>query len=252
MPAGQIGLVSDAPFAVVGTRPVALSYSAATGTYTISLPDFQTGQLVTLGVNGSYIAGSSTWQTVNGTYNAVTAGESSAQQDVRVALDWPASSSLKYTSTGSWYFLNNYLPQGYFAYGIPTAGPDMPLSGTGSYKGAIEGGADDGSYIFGSVSLAFDFAAGTLAGSMSPTLSYWDWTDYPLGDYTFRDTVFSRGSTSFSGAFTVPGSNASSAFNGRFNGPGAAELMASWNAPYTHPVSKEAGTMGGIWTAKKE
>ncbi|HEX2794592.1 MAG TPA: hypothetical protein VHN58_09210 [Croceicoccus sp.] len=61
--------------------------------------------------------------------------------------------------------------------------------------------------IFGTVGLAFDSGAGTLSGEMRPEIAT-SRTPEPLGVYTFRETVYASGSTSFSGEFTVPGSSA--------------------------------------------
>ena len=119
---------------------------------------------------------------------------------------------------------------GVFVYGIPTAFGDVPLSGSATYAGSISGLTNSRDGVWGSVSLTFNFGAGTLAGVMKPEIAR-VWDAYPLGDYTFRDTVYSTGATNFSGAFQVSGSTAPSSFQGSFTGPGAAELLASWNAP---------------------
>src|SRR5205085_5045215 len=250
VPAGPIGLQSNQPFAVVGTDQVALAYSAATNTYTISLPGYPTGQLVTLGGNGSYNAGSSTWLNLNSTYNAITQGSSAATQDnIRVSLAWPASSSLTYTSSGYWMAHGSAI-SGIFAYGIPTPAATMPVTGTATYKGSVSGIADTGFDIVGSVTLAFDFGAGTLNGSM--TAYYVPWDPVLLGTYTFRDTVYSSGSTTFSGSLSTPGVTGPSSFSGSFDGPGAPEFMARWNAPYLNPSTNSVGTMRGIWLGKKD
>lgn len=73
----------------------------------------------------------------------------------------------------------------------------------------------------------------------------------PLGTYTFRDTVYSAGATTFSGAFDVPGTSGPSSFSGRFTGPAGAELMANWQAPFVHPGTADLGRMSGVWIAKK-
>jgi hypothetical protein len=103
--------------------------------------------------------------------------------------------------------------------------------------------------VFGSISFLFDFGKGSLAGEMKPELEG-GWDAIPLGTYTFRDTVFSVGSTSFSGAFKVPGSDAPSFFSGNFTGPNAVELMGSWKAPFVDPVSNTSGTMAGVFLGK--
>ena len=257
IPAGLIGLRSSAPFSTVAasaegptTPPVQFSYSSATDRYTISIPGFPTGELVTLGGNGTFNSGASTWIHLNGTFNAVTVGSSSVEQGLRVSLDWPPSSTYTYTNTGSWFLPMNSVPAGVFGYGIPTAMGDVPLTGAATYAGEVQGVASDASWVGGSVSLTFDFGAGSLSGVMKPRVAP-VWDVYALGDYTFRNTAFAKGSTSFSGAFNVTGSTAPSSFQGSFNGPQAAELMANWTAPYLNPETNHWGTISGIWTAKK-
>ena len=262
IPAGPIGLQSSAPFSTVaayqggggslvdGPNLVQFAYSPATDRYTITVPGFQAGQLVTTGGNGSFNSGASTWLDLRGTTNKVTVGSTSAVQALTVAIDWPASFPYKYTSTGSWFDPSTYGPTGVFAYGIPTAAGDVPVTGAATYAGSVQGVAANSIWVGGSVSLTFDFGAGSLSGVMKPRVAP-TWDAYSLGDYVFRDTVFAKGSTSFSGAFTVSGSTAPSSFQGSFNGPQAAELMANWTAPYLNPETKQWGTMSGIWTAKK-
>lgn len=258
IPTGPIGLQSSAPFSTqaayltssglaAGADAVQFSYSAADNAYTITLPDHEPGQLVLKSGNGSY-SNSSEWLTFNGTNSSVRVGSGAALQPVTVTLNWPGSSTLAYTSFGQWRNDGQSDPRGYFAYGIPTAAPDMPTAGAATYAGDVRGMDNSNIFVSGSVTLSFDFAAGTLSGSMKPELVPWD--AIPLGTYEFRDTVYSRGSTSFSGAFTVPGSSADSSFNGSFNGPQAGEFMASWQAPYV-TSGGQTGTMAGIWTGKK-
>ena len=105
--------------------------------------------------------------------------------------------------------------------------------------------------VFGTVSLAFDFGAGTLSGEMRPEIAP-DWDAVSLGTYSFRDTVYSTGGKSFSGAFTVPGSTAHSFFLGNFTGPKGVELAANWLAPFRNPANGMWGTMSGVWVAKQD
>jgi hypothetical protein len=137
----------------------------------------------------------------------------------------------------------------------------MPVTGSASYTGEIRGltngqptlpggGVGPVLDVFGSVSLAFDFGAGTLSGAMMPEIAP-EWDPVSLGTYTFKDTIYSTGSQSFSGAFFVPGTEAQSSFTGSFTGPHAAELMANWTAPFLHPLSGGWGTMSGVWVAKQ-
>jgi hypothetical protein len=235
---------------------VAFSYSAATNTYTLQLSDMSiAGQLATIGANGS-VSGNQ-WIKISSTYNELLVGSGPQKQNVGVTLDWPASSNFTYTNFASW---DGGCPMGcnlgVFAYGIPTASGDVPVTGSATYAGSVMGstGRYEGSSfmdVFGSVTLTFDFGAGTLNGNMKPEVMFNGWDSTAIGTYTFRDTVFSKGSTTFSGAFDVPGSSANSSFTGSFTGPGAAELMAQWKAPYVQPGTTSSGTMSGIWIAKK-
>lgn len=100
--------------------------------------------------------------------------------------------------------------------------------------------------------MSFDFSAGTLAGTMHPGLSdgFGGIADY--GKYDFTQTVYSRGATNFSGAFIVPGipdGTSHSFFEGAFTGPGAAELLARFQAPFLY--NGQTGTMSGVWVGKK-
>ena len=244
VPAGPVGLQSSAPFATYassnsGPSLVQFSYSAADNRYTIALPGLPPGQLTTLGGNGSF--DDKGWIDLTSTYASVAGAEG-----VTVMLDWPGSSDFKYTSHGWWYGKSGVV--GDFAYGIPTQAGEVPVAGTATYGGSVYG-VTDGTYpVGGTVSMTFDFAAGAVSGVMKP--AYADWGYVPLGDYVFRDTVFSPGSTHFSGAFSVGGKAVPSSFEGSFTGPQAAELMAGWTAPYSDP-GIGTGTMWGVWVAKK-
>ena len=241
---GPAGLQSSAPFATYaasnsGPSLVQFSYSAADNRYTISLPGLPSGQLTTLGGNGSF--DDKGWIHLTSTYGSVAGAEGAT-----VMLDWPASSDFKFTSHGWWYGRSGVV--GDFAYGIPTPAGDVPVTGTATYGGSVYGETDGTYPVGGTVSMTFDFAAGTLSGVMKP--AYADWDYVPLGDYVFRDTVFSPGSTHFSGAFSVGGKAVPSSFEGSFTGPQAAELMAGWTAPYNN-ADLGTGTMWGVWLAKK-
>ncbi|WP_170289992.1 HupA family protein [Qipengyuania gaetbuli] len=247
---------------------ISLEYRASDGAYFITLPGYNRGALYTTGYHGSYIDGSA-WQNIYGTYNQLLDGES-GRQDAFVYLAWPkgplsTEDTLTYTSWGNWEDdggLNgkartgNY---GYFAYGIPTTGSDVPKTGTASYSADIKGTAnynyDPNSlyvdYVTGTAELRFDFGAGTLAGEMNPWVCPWDC--YPIGTYTFVETVYASGSTVFSGKFARDGTTLPSWFEGNFNGPGAAELMARFSAPYVTTIEgrEYSGTIGGIWIGRK-
>jgi hypothetical protein len=234
---------------------VTFSYSAADNSYTVQLPTFNAGKLVTQGGSGS-LNPDGTWRDLESTFNRVTDGASTALQDVTVTLDYAPSSQLTYTSFGSWAdpkaptaWTSN--PTGVFVYGIPTASGDVPVTGAATYAGTIRGLTDRDFYVGGQISLNFDFAAGSLSGTMSPYY-YPIWDAVGLGTYTFTNTVFAKGATTFSGSFIPPSGVAGpSSFHGRFNGPQAAELMGSWNAPFVDTVNGISGSMSGVFGGKK-
>ena len=254
IPDQPIGLAVNGSFAVFSTRydngklaggpgGLQFAYSAAKDEYTITIPGFSPGQLVTTGANGSY--DSSGWLDIDSTVNDVT----NSNGKLGVTLDWAASSDLKYTSMGSWWTTDGQ-QQGYFAYGVPTSAGDMPVTGSADYSGNIRGVTSGTDYVFGGIDLTFNFGSGTLSGEMTPAIAP-VWDAISLGTYTFRDTVYSKGGTTFSGAFDVPGSTGASSFEGSFNGPNGAEVMGSWKAPYLNPLTNTWGDMSGVFAAGK-
>ena len=106
-------------------------------------------------------------------------------------------------------------------------------------------------WIEGTAGLQFNFGAGSLSGSM--TVDYYSnggmGEGYSLGQYGFVNTVYSTGSTTFSGQLSDPFGTGLGSFNGMFTGPGAQELMSSWSAPYT--LDGQTSTMFGVWVGKK-
>ena len=146
---------------------------------------------------------------------------------------------------------------GYSAIGIPTPPGAVPVSGSASYHGLIEGSSTvefqydiytiAGS-IGGSVSLDFDFGSGTLAGLIQPYL-YTD-QQYTLPSLSFTNTVFSTGSTTFSGFFAT-GLAGPNGFSGQFTGPNAQELIGKWAFPFISPIDGALESAEGVWIAKK-
>jgi hypothetical protein len=233
------------------------SYDAATNTYQIAVPDYAPGTLANTQYNGT--AG----EVATSTISQVTDGTSSTLQPVHVFLPVPkAGDTYTYTSLGYWYGDLGTDPngaamssEGIFAYGIPTAASSMPISGSASYAAtifAMDSAIGTSFPVFGDAQLSFDFGAGTLSGSMHPQIADdFDGFFVDYGVYTFKDTVYSTGSTTFSGKFDVPNlPGADSFFNGQFNGPNAVELMARFVAPYRLSDSQQ-GTLSGIWIGKK-
>ena len=277
LPPAQLGLVSSAPFAVLGVgetystdasgndpksiagpsaQDVQFSYDAASGSYSISLPGFQAGRLTNPGYNGS--AG----QVATSTTNGVSVGSSSTLQPLNVWLPVPGSdvSPYTYTSFGTWSGQTGVTTgggvlraEGIFAYGIPTQAGDVPVTGTANYTAEVRGsiGPTWMDWLSGTANLSFGFGAGNLSGSLhAGVFDNFDGIVMDFGKYDFTQTVYSTGSTTFSGKFVVPGMpDADSSFSGQFTGPGAAELMARFQAPYL--FNGQQGTMSGIWIGKK-
>lgn len=145
---------------------------------------------------------------------------------------------------------------GFLAFGTPTPAGGVPVAGNASFQGEVLGatdlsaGACDCGFpisVEGTVALNFDFGAGTLGGSMSMALSS-GWGPAPVGDYNFTQTVFSAGSTTYSGRFdtNLSGDNF---FLGRFTGPNAEETIGAWAVPFTFGGSTHQAI--GAWIAKR-
>jgi hypothetical protein len=237
-------------------QDIQFSYNAASNTYAISLPGFNSGTLANTSYNGSW------GQPATGSFSQLQESSFGFLVPAFVTLPVPGSaySPLTYTSFGYWTGDTGTASngeilrrQGTFAYGIPTAVGDVPIAGSASYGASIYGdlGPVSGQAITGTVNMQFDFGAGTLTGSMHPEVAdTFNGIFMDFGRYDFTQTVYSSGSTTFSGRFIVPGlPNADSSFDGRFNGPQAAEVMARFQAPYI--FGGQQGVMSGVWVGKK-
>ncbi|WP_205478896.1 transferrin-binding protein-like solute binding protein [Sphingomonas arenae] len=144
---------------------------------------------------------------------------------------------------------------GYVAFGTPTPGSDIPVTGSATFSGSIMGSSDVlvpdffyGGYVplpvSGSIDFTFDFGRSSLSGSLSPILSTPN-GDQSLGTFAFSDTVYSAGSTTFSGRFDTPltGDNF---FLGRFFGPDAKEAGGAWALPFQYDGSSHQAFGGFI------
>jgi hypothetical protein len=277
-PSGPIGLISDVPFAVqavareapTNSAPtvtdanaaVEFRYDAAANAYEVKLPGLQQGRLQTRSYNGGFDANG--WTSVDSSNNNVLTGSNGTAQPVTLTLNWPSralnpQAVYSYSGWGYWTTGNRAASPpfraGVFAYGIATPSGGIPRTGSASYAASVLGETEGASFdnataVGGKVSLLFDFAAGTLSGSMRPELCPWDCID--LGEYRFKDTIFAPGSTTFAGSFAVDGTTLPSFFSGNFNGPGAAELIARWRAPYRESPTASWGMMSGVWVGKKK
>jgi hypothetical protein len=157
---------------------------------------------------------------------------------------------------------------GYVAFGLPTPAGAVPTSGSATFKGVVSGSTDvlladnlyGGYYPLstdGFVTLNFNFGSGSLGGQMDLFLPD-GMSPTPLGSFTFRETVFSVGSRSYSGSFetTVAGQNF---FLGQFTGPNAQETIGAWALPFVFNQNGEfisgdgqVHQAFGAWIAKRE
>ena len=148
---------------------------------------------------------------------------------------------------------------GAIAFGIPTPPGAVPVSGSAAFNGSISGRSTETSFdtltvgywtaiVEGSIGLSFDFKAGSLSGSISPTI--YNLSRRALTPMTFVNTVHSSGATAFSGAFStsLPGANS---FSGLFTGPTAQELMGSFAFPYRSPDDGKVYQANGAFVAKQ-
>jgi hypothetical protein len=156
--------------------------------------------------------------------------------------------------------LTNLDQAGAVAFGIPTSAGGVPITGSATFNGTIFGQTNETVFsglfmemvpgnILGNIGLSFNFGAGTLSGSISPVLSLG--TEYNLPSSQFRNTVYSTGSTTFSGKFdtALTGTNS---FSGLFTGPAAQELIGSFAFPYKSPVDSNNYQAAGAFVAKKQ
>jgi len=175
-------------------------------------------------------------------------------------------SGYSYSEMGSWgsQAAGRY---GAVAFGVPTPAGAVPVTGSATFNGRVMGNADImqahglyGGYVpmavDGTVTLAFDFAGGTLSGGMSLYGSD-GWDSFLLGNFAFKDTVFSVGSTTYSGKFETS-SAGDNFFLGRFTGPNAQETIGAWAVPFVFnsgntavPPDGQVHQAYGAWIAKR-
>jgi len=182
--------------------------------------------------------------------------ESAPQGGAYLITEIARTKGYKYSELAAWS--DGASRFGQVAFGEATLASEMPQTGSASYHGIVSGTSDligfdsfDGNFptpVGGTVDLNFDFGKGTLGGSMTVSLNDMSGTIVPLGTFSFTDTVFSAGSTTYSGKFdtSVSGQNY---FLGQFTGPNAEETIGAWALPFHYEnVSHQAF---GAWIAKQ-
>lgn len=233
------GVSASTDFATVGGN-FQVRWNADLQSYEVTVPNFGSGKIV---------------QTFFGPYGA--AGDVIAADGTKLLT---AQAYTPYSYTGRMTLSKQPVGpnavgfESIAAYGVLTPAGGVPTTGTASFAAELDGRAG-GYWVYGSASLQFDFAAGKLSGFMDPLLNG------PMGApdlprYNFTQTVYSTGSTSFSGGFDVVGPTPSS-FSGRFTGPSAQELMVSFQAPFPDyptiedPTKPNWGVMQGVMIGKR-
>jgi hypothetical protein len=171
------------------------------------------------------------------------------------------TSRYRYSNMAQWELrtagpMEDQVRSGIVAVGLETPAGGVPVLGTGTYAGRIQGVSDAtatsgwgdmaNAPVSGSVSLSFDFGAGFLSGQIVPNVSCdCDPIDFPI--LSFTDTVFAPGSRTYSGRFDTdrPGANS---FSGLFTGPNAEETIGQWVFPFVHGGATHSAS--GAWIAK--
>ena len=144
---------------------------------------------------------------------------------------------------------------GFVAFGTPTPASGVPISGTASYeRDGGRGDARSGRFHQGRRNASIQFRRGHFNGHFDPVI--YDLLAFgpgglSLGRYDFTNTVYSSGSTSFSGGLTRAGVTGAGTFEGQFSGPNAQELMARWTAPFVDPRFNVTSDMFGVWVGKR-
>ena len=190
---------------------------------------------------------SQTWETVHPSAANSTIFEGAVGLTIRQP-GYQYSNVLSWSDGASYY--------GYEAVGVATPADDVPVIGNASYSGNFWGQSSETHLklpvtIYGGVDLSFDFGKGSLSGRVLPSLFYQaTYDDYTLSPVNLRDTVYSTGSTSFSGRFdtNLPGVNS---FSGLFTGPNAQELIGNFALPYQSPMDGQTYQSDGAFDAKK-
>jgi hypothetical protein len=200
-----------------------LRYDSESGQYQIEVP-----------------AGSS-WQ---GLFYNPSQGNFFTHGDSSPFILFPQSAATGYQYSALATVFQDPSPAGVYAagnaFGILTPAGAVPTIGSATYNGSIAGftteavsdfGAWSAARVDGSIALSFNFGGGTLSGAISPNITNGT-NSYALSPLSFTNTIFSAGSTTFSGQFStaLPGANA---FSGQFTGPAAQELIGSFLFPYT-------------------
>jgi hypothetical protein len=156
---------------------------------------------------------------------------------------------------------------GAVAFGIPTPSGAVPTTGSATFTGKAAGTADimqpDNLYggyaplaVDGTVTLNFNFGTGSLAGGME-LYGPDGMSPFKIGSFAFKETVYSAGSTTYSGKFATAAAG-DNFFLGRFTGPNGQETIGAWALPFVFtsggefvPADGKTHQAFGAWIAKQ-
>jgi hypothetical protein len=163
---------------------------------------------------------------------------------------WVHTGPYQYSTLLEWNDGDNV---GHEAIGMATPAGGIPVTGSAAYVGQILGVtteyqpkyADDFD-VDGSIFLTFNFGAGSLSGSIAPNMHQ----GYDFAPLNFVNTVYSTGSTTFSGKFDTTATGVNS-FSGLFTGPSAQELIGNFAFPYVSPIDSKTYQASGAFVGKK-
>lgn len=228
------------PGQTISSAGFSVRYDAKDGNYYMDLPS---SEMLPFNVF-SYSLASSTWW-----HGSIKSPSTAGSNSVEAFVLKPTNPELQlsYTTLASYFHLSDPYAFGAFAFGQATPAGNVPVQGSATYDALIQGRTSDYLwFVDGDAQLNFNFGTGTLTGHMNAILNN-GWDYYPTVRYDFSNTVFSAGSTSFSGSLVAPGVSPGS-FDGIFTGPNAQELMAKWQAPH----ASTGTTIFGVWVGKKQ
>ncbi len=231
------GVTADTTFETVGDG-INIRWDQDAGVYELQMPGaaWDALQRASAGV------GASTYRPASGSYLLQIFSNSPS-------FPYSYTNLAAVTQNGSGISIGN------FAYGLATTAQNMPVVGNATYYARLYGAPAQGlGVIRGTASLNFDFAAGTVGGHLDPVLedpTGLGFESAPLDRYIFVNTVYSTGSTSFSGNLSTPSVAGLGSFSGIFTGPSAQELMADWSAPMINPIGGLPDTMSGVLIGKQ-
>jgi hypothetical protein len=207
---------------------IQVRYVASSNSYEVELPDSQTWIALT---------GSSESEAAAGNVRAFIP-----------RLDF------RYSTPIEWYRDNSLTSVE--AIGIATAAGGVPVTGSATYTAYADGMTSEKSstklinpQVLGTMTLNFNFAQGSLSGILNMVLDP-EWNDYQLGPLNFTQTVYSTGSTTFSGKFDTDLAGLNK-FSGLFTGPHAEELIGNFAFPYQSPIDSHTYQADGAFVGKR-